>query len=60
VPATDVVVTNEDDGEPDVVGELSGAGSVEQDEFPSPEEAALSVRDDAPDHEDPHSSTPRT
>jgi hypothetical protein len=62
VPATDAVVTIEDDGEPDLVGELSGAVSVEQDEFPAPEEAALSVRDDAPggtDPDDPHPSTPR-
>jgi hypothetical protein len=63
VPATDHVVTIEDDGEPDLVGELSGTGSIEQDEFPSPEEAALSVRDEAPggtDHDDPHPPTPRT
>jgi hypothetical protein len=63
VPATDVVVTIEDDGEPDLVGELSGDGSVEEDEFASPEEAALSIRDDAPgatDHEDRHPPDPRT
>jgi len=61
VPATDVVVAIEDDGEPDLVGELSGVGSVEEDEFPSPEEAALSIREDAPgatDHDDPHHPTP--
>lgn len=57
VPPTDAVVAIEDDGEPDIVGELSADASVEEDEFPSPEEAALSVRDDAPgatDHDDPH------
>jgi hypothetical protein len=46
-----------DDGDPDVEDELVGEGSVESDEFASPEEAALSVRRDAPgstDHEDPH------
>ena len=62
-PAIDVVVGIEDDGEPDVVAELSGTGSVEEDEFASPEEAALSIRDDAPgatDHEDLHPPDPRT
>jgi hypothetical protein len=42
---------------PDVEDELVGEGFVVEDEFASPEEAALSVRDDAPgatDHDDPH------
>ena len=63
VAATDVVVTIEDDGEPDRIGELSGTDSVEQDEFASPEEAAVTVRDEAPggtDHDDPHPSMSRT
>ena len=47
----------EDEGVPDREDELIAEGSVEMDEFASPEEAALSVRDEAPgatDHEDPH------
>lgn len=46
-----------DDGDPDVVDELVGEGSVESDEYAPPEEAALSIRDAAPgatDHEDVH------
>jgi hypothetical protein len=46
-----------DDGVPDEEDELVAEGSVESDDFASPEEAALSVRDEAPgatDHEDPH------
>lgn len=46
-----------DDGVPDEEGELVAEGSVEEDEFTSPEEAALSIRDEAPgatDHDDPH------
>jgi len=42
---------------PDLEDELVGEGFVVEDEFASPEESALSVRDDAPgatDHEDPH------
>jgi hypothetical protein len=48
-----------DDGDPDLEAELIAEGSTEADEYASPEEAALSVRDDAPgatDHEDPHSN----
>ena len=44
-----------DDGVPDEEGELVAEGSVEQDGFAAPEEAALSVRDEAPgatDHDD--------
>lgn len=46
-----------DDGDPDVEDQLVAEGSLERDEFASPEEAALSVRRDAPgatDHDDPH------
>jgi hypothetical protein len=48
-----VVAENLSDEEKDLVGEAV----LEQDEFASPEEAAVSVRDDVPgatDHEDPH------
>ena len=54
---TDEAVGLEDDGTPDEEGELVAEGSVERDEFASPEEAALSIRDEAPgatDHDDPH------
>ena len=53
----DEVLAVEDDGVPDEEGELVGEGSMVRDEFASPEEAALSVRDAAPgatDHDDPH------
>ena len=46
-----------DDGDPDVEGELIAEGFLVTDEFASPEETALSIRDDAPgatDHDDPH------
>jgi hypothetical protein len=46
-----------DDGDPDIEGELIAEGSLVADDFPAPEESALSIRDDAPgatDHEDPH------
>ena len=46
-----------DDGLADHEDELVGDGAVERDEFASPEEAALTVRDRAPgatDHDDPH------
>jgi hypothetical protein len=46
-----------DDGALDEEDELVAEGSLEHDDFASPEEAALSVRDDAPgatDHEDSH------
>ena len=46
-----------DDGVSDEEDELVAEGSVEPDDFASPEEAALSLRDEAPgatDHEDPH------
>jgi hypothetical protein len=60
--ATDVVVTNEDDGEPNLVGDMSAVGFVREDEFPSPERATLSIRDRVPgatDHEDADPSAPR-
>jgi hypothetical protein len=56
-PTVDEALELEDDGVPDDEDELVAEGSVEMDEFASPEEAALSVRDEAPgatDHEDPH------
>jgi hypothetical protein len=46
-----------DDGDPDAEGELVGEGFLVKDDFPSPEESALSIREEAPgatDHEDPH------
>lgn len=46
-----------DDGDPDVEGELVAEGSIEPDQYASPEEAALSIRNTAPgatDHEDMH------
>jgi hypothetical protein len=54
---TDEALGIVDDGEPDLEGELVAEGSLERDDYASPEESALSVRDDAPgatDHEDPH------
>jgi hypothetical protein len=48
-----------DDGMSDDEDELVGDTVTQRDEFASPEEAALSVRDDAPgatDHDDPHPS----
>jgi len=44
-----------DDGEPDDEKDLVAEGSVEHDDFAAPEEAALSIRDEAPgatDHEE--------
>ena len=44
------------DGDPDEEKDLVADGSVEHDDFVSPEEAALSIRDAAPgatDHEEP-------
>jgi hypothetical protein len=54
---TDEVVGVVDDGAPDAEGELIGEDSVEQDDFASPEESALSIRTTAPgatDRDDPH------
>ena len=55
--SVDEVVGVEDDGAIDVEAELVAEGSLEEDDYASPEEAALTVRDDAPgatDHDDPH------
>ncbi|HEX5903112.1 MAG TPA: hypothetical protein VF028_08405 [Actinomycetota bacterium] len=56
-PATDEAVDLEDDGLPDDEAQLVSDGSVEEDEFASPEESALTIRDEVPgatDHDDPH------
>jgi hypothetical protein len=56
-PATDEAVGLEDEGIPDVEVQLVSDDSIEEDEFASPEEAALTIRDQVPgatDHEDPH------
>lgn len=55
--STDEALGIVDDGALDEEDELAAEGSVEEDEFASPEEAALTVRDEAPgatDHDDPH------
>jgi len=54
---TDETVGILDDGAIDEEDELVAEGSVEEDEFASPEESALTVRDEAPgatDHDDQH------
>ncbi len=56
-PATGEAVGLEGDGIPDVEGQLVSDDSVEEDEFASPEEAALTIGDELPgatDHDDPH------
>jgi hypothetical protein len=56
-PSIDVALSVVEEGPPDDEDELVGDAVVERDEFASPEEAALSVRDSAPgatDHDDPH------
>jgi hypothetical protein len=56
-PEVDEVLALVDDGPVDLEDELVGEGVVERDEFASPEEAAISVRAEAPgatDHEDQH------
>jgi hypothetical protein len=57
-PGTDATVSVVDEGElADEEKELVGDVVIERDEFASPEEAALSVRDSVPgatDHDDPH------
>jgi hypothetical protein len=58
-PSTDEAVEIVDDGVSDDEVELIGDAVTEEDLFASPEEAALSVRDDAPgatDHDDPHAT----
>jgi len=55
--SVDEVFELADDGNPDVEGELIADGFRVSDAYASPEEAALSVRDEAPgatDHDDPH------
>jgi hypothetical protein len=55
-PTTDEAVGIVDDGAVDEEDELVAEGSLEEDEFASPEESALTVRDEAPgatDHDDP-------
>ena len=55
--ANDEVVSLVDDGVRDVEDELAADAVTERDEFASPEEAALSVRESVPgatDHDDPH------
>ena len=54
---TDEVLSVVDEESSDDEAELVADAVTERDEFASPEEAALSVRDDAPggtDHDDPH------
>lgn len=56
-PSVDQTVALLDDGPPDVEDELVGDAVIAPDEFASPEEAAMSVRDEAPgatDHVDRH------
>jgi hypothetical protein len=56
-PSVDAALSVVDEGPSDDEGELVGEAVIERDEFASPEESALSVRDDAPgatDHDDPH------
>jgi hypothetical protein len=56
-PSTDEAVSVVDEGLSDEEDELVGDAVTQRDEFASPEEAALSVRDSAPgatDHDDPH------
>jgi hypothetical protein len=56
-PRIDAALSVLDEGLTDDEDELVGSAVIERDEFASPEEAALTVRDDAPgatDHDDPH------
>ena len=56
-PTVDVALSVVDEGVSDEEGELVADAVIERDEFASPEEAAMSIRDDAPgatDHDDPH------
>jgi hypothetical protein len=60
--AIDEVLSLVDDGVSDVEDELAGDAVVERDEFASPEEAALSIRENVPgatDHDDPHGDQDR-
>ena len=56
-PPIDESLSVVDEGVVDDESELVGEAVTQRDEFASPEEAAMSVRDDAPgatDHDDPH------
>jgi hypothetical protein len=56
-PAVDESLSVVDEGVVDDESELVGEAVTQRDEFASPEEAAMSVRDDAPgatDHDDHH------
>ena len=56
-PSTDEALSVVDEGLSDEEDELVGDAVTQRDEFASPEEAALSVRDSAPgatDRDDPH------
>jgi hypothetical protein len=56
-PSTDEALSVVDEGPSDEEAELVGDAVTQRDEFASPEEAALSIRDRAPgatDHDDPH------
>jgi hypothetical protein len=56
-PSTDEALSVVDEGVSDEEDELVGDAVTQRDEFASPEEAAMSVRDDVPgatDHDDPH------
>ena len=56
-PSNDEALSVFDEGLSDDESELVGDAVTQRDEFASPEEAAMSVREDAPgatDHEDPH------
>ena len=56
-PGTDEAVSVVDEGVSDDEDELVGDAVRERDEFASPEEAALTVRDEVPggtEHDDPH------
>ena len=56
-PGIDTALSVVDEGTSDDEEELVGDAVVERDEFASPEEAALTVRDRAPgatDHDDPY------
>jgi hypothetical protein len=56
-PSIDVALSMVDEGASVDEGELVADAVIERDEFASPEEAALSIRDSAPgatDHDDPH------
>jgi len=56
-PAVDEALSVVDEGVVDDESELVGEAVNQREEFASPEEAAMSIRDEAPgatDHDDPH------